>query len=132
MADFELSIKKFGEKAIKKTDAIIRKTAFDLTNAIIMDTPVDTGRARGNWIVSIDRQDDRKIDTEDKSGASTIAKAQNEIFNNPIQKEIWIQNNLEYIARLEYGWSDKSPQGMVGVNVQRFNHILEKVARDEK
>lgn len=124
MADFSLAFKQLNDLTIKEIEDIIRKSVFDLTNSIIMDTPVDTGRARGNWFVSFDNPINSELDNLDKNGTSTISKAQSKIINNPIPQVYWIQNNLPYILRLEYGWSKQSPAGMVRRNILRFNQFL--------
>lgn len=111
-------------------DAIIRKTALELTSNIILDTPVDTGRARGAWLVSIDRENISKTDIQDKSGITTISKAESSL-NNPIGRFIYIQNNLDYIVGLEYGKSKQAPNGMVRKNIIRFSKYLEESARTQ-
>ena len=131
MANFALSFKKYQNKTEQQIDKIIRGTALDLTSAIILDTPVDTGRAKGNWQVSIDQTKENELSMEDKSGSPTISKAKNEL-SKPIGRYIYIQNNLPYIERLEYGWSSKAPEGMVRRNIIKFNKFLTSNARKTK
>jgi len=128
---FSLSFNKFKNKSVKQMDAIIRKAALELTSSIILDTPVDTGRARGAWLVSIDRENNSKTDIQDKSGTTTISKAESSL-NNPIGRFIYIQNNLDYIVGLEYGKSKQAPNGMVRKNIIRFSKYLEESARNTK
>lgn len=130
MGTFSLSFNKFKNKSVKQMDAIIRKTALELTSNIILDTPVDTGRARGAWLVSIDRENISKTDIQDKSGITTISKAESSL-NNPIGRFIYIQNNLDYIVGLEYGKSKQAPNGMVRKNIIRFSKYLEESARTQ-
>lgn len=121
---FSLSFDKFVDSSIKKTEQAIRKTVVDLTSAIISDTPVDTGRLKANWLVSIENEDNRKLESADKSGNATIEKAK-AVVARPIGKGYYIQNNLEYAAKIEYGASTrKAPLGMVRVNIAKFSAIL--------
>lgn len=124
MGDFSLVFQNITTKSIKKTENVIKKTVFDLTSSIISDTPVDTSRAKNNWFVTFDTPSDNTIDTLDNSGNTAINKANTKIMNNKIPMVYWINNNLPYIMRLEYGWSKQSPSGMVRLNIQRFNKFL--------
>ena len=118
MANFTFDMSKYGEKTIKQIDQFVRKTAIDLTTSIIKSTPVDTGRARANWFVSFESAIDNT--TEDTNPTKAIADATTTIATNKIGKYIYIQNNLPYIVKLEYGASKQAAQGMVRINVERF------------
>lgn len=124
MGDFSLAFQNISTKSIKATENVIKKTVFDLTSSIISDTPVDTSRAKNNWFVTFDTPSDNTIDTLDNSGNTAINKANSKIMNNKVPMVYWINNNLPYIMRLEYGWSKQSPSGMVRLNIQRFNKYL--------
>ena len=124
MGDFTLAFKNINDLTTKKMETLIKKSVFDLTSAIISNTPVDTGRARANWQVSFNKPIEDKLDTLDKSGNVTISKANDKILNNKVPTTYYITNNLPYIMRLEYGWSKQSPAGMVRINLLKFNQIL--------
>ena len=124
MGDFTLAFKNINDLTTKKMETVIKKTVFDLTSAIIANTPVDTGRARANWQVSLNTPKEDKLDALDKSGNVTISKANDKILNNKVPTTYYITNNLPYIMRLEYGWSKQSPAGMVRINLLKFNQIL--------
>jgi hypothetical protein len=135
MSDFSLSFKKFTDKAIKINERIIRKTAFDVTSSFIMDTPVLTGHLRGDWRVSIDEESNEVLNVSDKTGRVTKAKAK-AALERPIGKYIFIQNNQDYAAEMEYyevtGGSLKAPKGFVRINLLRFSKFLNDNARSEK
>ena len=118
MSNFTLDMSKFANKSIGEIEQVVRKTAIDLTTSIIKSTPVDTGRARANWFVSF--EDAIENTTEDTSSAKAISNATNKLLNGKIGKYIYIQNNLDYAIKLEYGASKQAPAGIVRVNVERF------------
>ena len=138
MGDFSLAFQNIATKSIKKTENVIKKTVFDLTSSIISDTPADTSRAKNNWFVTFDTPNDNTFRTLDETGSVAINKASDKIINNKVPMVYWIQNNLPYIAKLEFGlypktsttgktlngYSVKANQGMVRINVQRFNKFL--------
>lgn len=104
-----------------KMRTIIRAISLDALSRIIFKTPVLTGRARGNWQVAIAEVDeDQILETSDKSGIGTIqngAAFLAEYKNATGFPVIVIYNNLPYINRLENGWSDRAPNGMVAVTL---------------
>ncbi|WP_038342162.1 hypothetical protein [Acinetobacter sp. A47] len=110
-SDFAVQVKLDGEKLIKDM-------GMDLIQGVIVGTPVDTGTARGNWRAS--NTPDYKYDLKDQdaSGQGTINKVY--VFfsqNAKLGSLIYLQNNLPYIERLENGWSDQAPQGMVSTTM---------------
>lgn len=155
MGDFSLAFKQINDLTVKQTEQIIKKTVFDLTSSIIQDTPVDSGRLRANWLVSFNTPIDAELKLEDKEGDATIAKAKALINGNKIPLVYWIQNNLPYANVVEFGlypnpvklgsrtkqatkgspvkyqvlsvggFSAKAPQGMVRINILRFNKYLQ-------
>lgn len=47
---FEDEMKAATRRIIEGHDKIVRTATIDLFSGTIRDTPVDTGRARGNWV----------------------------------------------------------------------------------
>jgi hypothetical protein len=131
MTTFSLDVKKFAERAGKDADSVISKICLDLLSDIVLNTPVDTGRARANWQSSIGSPASGEVSfTSDAgkgisapatsagstyaitAGAAAIASAPRNIF--------WISNNLPYIYRLEFEqWSKQAPSGMVRLAINR-------------
>ncbi len=107
-------------------DQAIRKLALDMFTRIVMRSPVDTGRFRGNWQVSIGGPPSGVLSVEDKSGAVTTTKIASAVSNFQPGQVIWLGNNLPYARRLEYGWSQQAPAGMVRVTVKEFKAFLRK------
>lgn len=118
MANFTLDMSKFANKSLGEIEQVVRKTAIDLTTSIIKTSPVDTGRFRSNWFVSF--EDAINNTTEDTNSVKAISNATNTLLNGKIGKYIYIQNNLDYAIKLEYGASKQAPSGVVRVNVERF------------
>lgn len=126
MGDFSVVFQNITTKSIKTTENVIKKSVFDLTSAIIQDTPVDSGRLRANWLVSFNTPIDAELKLEDKDGNATIAKAKALIGGSKVPLVYWINNNLPYANHIEYGGSKlKAPQGMVRINILRFNKHLQ-------
>jgi len=102
---------------------IVRTAALAIDQAVVLATPVDSGRARANWLVSVDGPAQKTIPpyAPGKGGSTGGANAQAAIqqgqaavagykFNS---KAIHITNNLPYIGRLNEGWSAQAPAKFV-------------------
>ena len=107
---------------------IFRAVYIRLFSAVIRDTPVDTGRARGNWQISSSGPAAGQKETNDPSGGITIGMVTS--FRLDKGRVVYLTNNLPYINRLEYdAWSKQAPGGMVRRNVTRFDRLLREAAK---
>ena len=99
-------------------DDRIRVATSEVFSNIIQMTPVDTGRARGNWQCTIGAP----FVGEDDSGS--VMKA-NSVIPRRAGNVVYLTNNVPYIGKLEYdGHSRQAPAGMVRVSVALFEGVL--------
>lgn len=91
-------------------DRQARKVAIEVFRGVILKTPVDTGRARGNWQVGA-KPAAGVVDKLDKAGQGAIGDAIKELRPGVFRKggELWLVNNLPYIRHLEYGLYPNPP-----------------------
>lgn len=106
-----------------RVDTQIRKATIELFSSVVKGTPVDTGRARGNWQCTIGNAATDQVEHTDKSGAGAISDI---VATVPVKSGVvvWLANNVPYIQKLEYGSSQQAPAGMVRINIQRFASFL--------
>lgn len=126
LADFQRDIDK--SKKVFTHDQVLqvlKKIAFEGLRRITLKTAVDTGRARGNWQVTIGSPPEFSLRVTDKNGQKTISKGKGVIqsLSNPFGS-IWITNNVVYILPLESGTSQQAPAGMVAVTLQELRTIF--------
>jgi len=105
-------------------------------------TPVDTGHARNNWIVSIGAPDIKDtmnappkkpkagepkapmaMDTFAASNMSMLSGYPND-GSYPV---IYLQNNLPYALALEYGHSKQAPLGMVEITKIELEALMQGI-----
>lgn len=107
MADFELSI---ASELTEFVSQEVRKLGIIIDQGVVLKTPVDTGAARGGWLVGIGRAP-AGVGSADKGGGFAIQAGIASIAEYPANElpDLWIVNNLPYIARLNDGWSLQAP-----------------------
>lgn len=131
---FKASLSAFARKGPAQAKIVRDGIALKLFAAVVLDTPVDTGRLRQNWQASINTPIESTVEAGDVGGqdkdfmaSETISKGEAAIESSPVDDcEIIFTNNLPYAARVENdGWSHtKAPKGMVKRNVERFQEIV--------
>ena len=103
---------------VELTDFTAREqqaVALKALRGVILGTPVDKGRARGNWQMSINAPKTDQLNVFDKSGGEAINSGVKVILsaseiNLP---DFWISNNLPYIVPLNNGSSKQAPKFFV-------------------
>lgn len=89
----------------------MKKDALLIDRGVVLATPVDTGRARANWIVSLG--DPVTTTTEEQGESVSFAQGQAEILKQKGFQRIIIQNNLPYIKKLNDGHSKQAPKKFI-------------------
>ena len=92
-----------------------RAVALKALTGIVLGTPVDEGRARGNWQLSEGQPIMTDVDLLDKGGSVAINKGVSVIQANRLKDYMvfWITNNLPYIVPLNNGSSKQAPKFFV-------------------
>ncbi|MGB1066170.1 MAG: HK97 gp10 family phage protein [Paracoccaceae bacterium] len=127
---FTLQLNKEIADTEEKIEDAIALIALDSLRGVVRKSPVDTGRFRGNWIVSKNAANTTSSQVTDKNGGQTITKGSGVIdtFKMNADSRIIIQNNLPYANRLENGWSKQAPNGMVALTVaemqRKYRNVL--------
>ena len=106
----------------KQISTALKKTAIKIWGEIIKMTPVDQGRARGNWFIGL--APNAKVGRANKNkGANYVTKA---IPKDVLAQKVYLYNNLPYIVTLEYGHSKQAPKGMVRRGLLKWGSTLRK------
>lgn len=134
MAGFSFQLREFADATKRNLRQTVQGVSLELATRIVMKSPVDTGRFRGQWRVSVGQPDTRTDAPFDKQplgsppSAALFADWQDELGAVTFRSNVWITNSLPYARRLEYeGWSKQAPSGMVRVSVAEYAEIIDKV-----
>jgi len=116
LAVFARRIDAIGKGIAKNAhEKVIAATIFAMRN-LALRTPVDTGRARANWLVGINRP---RREVKNKGAlVGTVAAGQAAAAASKAGDTVYISNNLPYINRLNDGWSGQAPPGFVEASVR--------------
>ncbi len=121
-------MKKRWERAERVVDQLLREVALIADRELVLQTPVDTGRARSNWIVAVGEPATQIIEpyspgSKGSSGSenanAAIAQGVAVIGLRRSGETISISNNLPYIGLLNAGSSAQAPAQFVQAAVQR-------------
>lgn len=140
---FALAVDEFVRKAKLAPDVVVRRAALGLHRDIVMATPVGNpklwkskppagyvgGRARASWGIGLNRYGDMQVTAVDRDGNTTIHRAAAQLATYQPGDSIWIGSALPYIGRLEYGYSNQAPHGMVRVAIANWNNHLTAAIR---
>jgi hypothetical protein len=107
-----------GSRVVANSNKLVRTVALVADQVVVMGTPVDTGRARSNWIVSLNHPADGIIEayspgesgsTQSQNVAAALAQGEAVISRYASEdQEIHLTNNLPYIQELNDGRSDQA------------------------
>lgn len=149
-----MDLEKYADAKKQSIKKVRKSFAISVFKGIVEKTPVDTGRARGNWQITIGQDSTKVLDRKCKNGENITEESQkvNEVNGD---ETIYISNNLPYISKLEYGgyvspvkkgtwkkgkgyevrsangFSKQAPQGMVGLTLANMERFIKKAIKDE-
>ena len=122
--NFSIKIKKYAEKTNQQMENAVTAICTKASMQVIKRTPVDTGRARGNWYATIDTPSKETSETRRQSESEDKAKQESKKAYGHV---FHLTNNLPYINRLEKGWSKQAPAGMVRIVSEQINNELKRL-----
>ena len=111
-----------------------KKVVLETFKRIVLRTPVDTGRARGNWQVAIGGPASGTLDVEGGKGQMTAKAMENaaaKLASITPYSAVHITNNMEYIYYLEYDRrSEQYPEGMVEITLTEMASWIYGVGKE--
>ena len=101
--DFEKGMK----AAVEAAEKVMRATMLTLHATTSRDTPVDSGRLRANWQVTLDQPAFHQV------GGSTQPNPGPALNSYTIDKTMYLTNNLPYAEVIENGAFNRIPNFML-------------------
>lgn len=124
LEQFNRDMTAFGKSLPEKLKVFQKKVVFEALNRLVKKTPIDTGRARGNWQVTIGGPATGQLETTDHIGEATVIQGLAVLAGLGDYQVVWISNNVDYIEALEHGHSKQAPEGMLAVTVAELRGMF--------
>lgn len=118
--DFSFQIKREFAAQLEDARDLVALIGLTALRGVVLKSPVDTGRFKGNWNIGIGQIDEATTERTDAAGGSTISRADAELQAYGASEGfpvINVSNSLPYAVRLEDGYSGQAPNGMVALTV---------------
>ena len=143
---FTIGVREFAEHTKRDLDVVTRSVVLEAFSSVVLMTPVDEGRARGNWQPTVNVPASGELEVFDKTGAVTLGKIEamqiraGDVFmlTNclpyigdlefggypvPVKRGTYVKG-VGYVVKSEGGYSKQAPAGMVRVTVDRIDTIM--------
>lgn len=125
LRDLKTAMDRLSKQIPVNAQGMVKQTVLAIDQVLVVSTPVDTGRARANWVVGTGPST-KAIDAyAPGKGGSTAAEnaeaalAQARAFlDSTDASTIYISNDLDYIEYLNQGTSAQAPAGFIEEAVQ--------------
>lgn len=114
MSRFTAQLKSAVKTQSKDIDKAWRGAVAQAFTQVIQKTPVDTGAARASWLIGF----------SNTGGIGTRRLAVTPTDIPKVGSDYLLYSNLPYIERLEDGWSQQAPVGMVKITVADWPTIV--------
>ena len=112
--DLNAAVKRVLDRMPGIADVLIRKLAFDIVAEVAELTPVDTGRLRAGWRVSLD------VLAADGAESETVS-----VFREDGQLVgIEVINPVEYAPYIEYGTATRPPGNQLAIAMDKTRRRL--------
>lgn len=124
---FKKRIAALANAAGDKAETAVRRVVLEMGRNLVMLSPVDTGRFRGNWQFGLAAVNTDTGSAPDRSGSGSVGRMSSGLTAWRAGQMIYLTNSLPYARRLEYGWSKQAPAGMVRITLADYSAYLKKV-----
>ncbi len=128
------SLRQQAKNIKSNTSLLVRRCATVVIEELAVRTPIDSGRAKSNWIVTLNSPTVARIEphhfgvlgsTAPQTIKTVQARAAIVINRFKIGDTVIIQNNLDYIVDLEKGSSKQSPAGFIHQSLARIPIVVQ-------
>lgn len=116
-----------------------KDAAKEMLAEVVLATPVDTGKARSNWKVGVGSPDygvrspyapGRHLGIDESANAAAaISVGEATIQAAPDNLPLFISNDVEYIEKLNNGWSKQAPANFIERAFARASGRLRRTRR---
>jgi len=142
MGGFASQIQEFNIDFSNLSDDVFRITVIKFFGQVVQASPVDTGRFRANWFITINIPSAKVEPDSFESGNQVNSRIERTVNGVRVPRNFWLTNNLPYSETIEFGgyggrsspktirgFSRQAPKGVVRITAKRFSRIFNENAR---
>ena len=122
--NFNASLETASKRIHGNMEDFHKKVILETLKRIVMRTPVETGRARGNWQVATGGPAQGTLNVTGGSGemaAKSLKNAADKLSSVTPYSLVHLTNNVEYVYYLEYDRrSEQYPEGMTEITLSEM------------
>jgi hypothetical protein len=130
-------LQRIAQRNKAKMVKVAQNSLMRIGGAIVAKSPVDSGRFKNNWMSAYGAPDESttnsfaKTELGEARGA-VVGRLKAKLDLLDTGQFFYFTNSLPYAERLEYGWSQQAPGGMVRLSVASWQSIVEDEIRKAK
>lgn len=135
LRSFAQRMRAYADDIPEQVNALKIALANEFATEVVPATPVDTGRARGNWKAGLNSAPSTQVVGAfggrgsarfGAQGDGGLAQITSTTRRAKPGDKILITNNVPYINRLNDGYSNQAPKRFVQIALQRATVLIEK------
>jgi tRNA(Glu) U13 pseudouridine synthase TruD len=130
-----MAISQWGKIALKNTARLNkagRESFIAATQSVMFKAPVDKGVFKNSFFTEINGITTHTTDEADKTGQKRLDEAKSESLKIKIGDSISFVSLSPYGPRLENGYSEQAPNGMVRLTAAEWPQIVAQVVKGIK
>lgn len=121
---------KIEEIMLGRTEQLMKSASIEFFRQVIIVTPVDTGRARYGWYITVG--DPSKVVPDEGEYKMPDINTHSKFTHFTVKDKLFITNNVPYITRLNNGSSKQAPARFVENAAIRVQNAVAKLVKDIK
>lgn len=134
---FEADVDAWIEAAEQNLLYVVETSCEAVLRDLVMLSPVDTGRFKGNWQITFNQPAFYALNEYDKEGGKTINAGRRALSVYASTKgagitSIYFSNMLIYANALEHGHSQQAPAGVLGIVAVRLRYYFAFAVREAR
>ena len=128
---FDVDVAKIQKQVPVIATKVYQDLALDVIEAAVAGnsrygcpgTPIDSGFARGSWVISLNQPARKGPKNPKKDAKGTLNTAT--VLKATLSTGIYVTSYAPYMSRLEYeGWSNQAPRGFVRLAIKAGKYLL--------
>ena len=114
---------KIADILTRRTTDLMRMATIEFYRQVSVSTPVDTGRARAGWFITVNSPSTEVL----PEGRYRLSLPQTVPSAISVSDKIYITNNTPYIGKLNDGYSRQAPARFVELAAARIQAAISKL-----